>query len=164
MASGDTLMVCVPQCNQPPAANYATFDTRNDHLILDFDPDADESAIFPGVMPASYAGGGLTVTLVWLASSATSGEARWDVAFERHQDDTTDLDSDSFAGVQSVTATAPSASGEPKYSGISFTDGAQIDSIAVSESFRMKVTRDADHADDDMAGDAELLRIIIKET
>ena len=41
-----------------------------------------------------------------------------------------------------------------------------MDSLAANESFRLKVTRDADGttATDDMAGDAELLRVIIKET
>ena len=47
---------------------------------------------------------------------------------------------------------------------IAFTDGAQIDSLAVGESFRFKVTRKVADAGDDMAGDAEILRCEIKET
>jgi len=45
---------------------------------------------------------------------------------------------------------------------VAFTDGAQMDSVAVGELFRIKVTRDA--ASDDAAGDAELHAVEIKET
>ncbi len=45
---------------------------------------------------------------------------------------------------------------------MAFTDGADMDSIAAGESFRVKVTRDA--ASDDAAGDAEILFLVIKET
>ena len=164
MASGDTLIAFTPNANNPPASNAATFDTRNDHLVLDFDAGSDESAIFPGVLPNAYAGGGLTVSLVWMASTATTNDVRWDVAIERHQDDTTDLGSDDFAAANSVTATTASASGEPQYTDVTFTDGADMDSLAATESFRLKVTRDADNAADTMAGDAELLRVVVAET
>lgn len=45
---------------------------------------------------------------------------------------------------------------------VAFTDGADMDSVAVGESFRMKVTRDA--ASDDATGDAELVKVEIRET
>lgn len=164
MPSGDTLVVLTPQSNQPPSSNFAIPDTRNDHLVLDFDAATDESAIFPIVIPNHYAATtGITVTVVWLASTATSGNVIWDGSWERHEDDITDLDADSFAAVQSVTATAASASGEPQYSDIVFTN-AQIDGLLVNESGRFKLTRDADNASDTMAGDAEILRVIVRET
>lgn len=165
MASGNTLVVFKPQDNVPPASNYATLDLRNGHLHLEFDAATDESATFEGVLPRHYAGGGLTVTLVWTAA-ATSGSCRWQVQIERHQDETTDLDSDDFASAQSAGGTAPSTSGTPQYTAVTFTDGAQMDSLAVGESFRLKVTRDADGTSgtDDMTGDAELLAVEIRET
>lgn len=164
MASGDSLCVFTPLHNQPPSSSFATLDTRNSHPVLDFDAAADESAIFGSILPRHYDGGGVTVMLVWLASTATADDVVWDVAFERHQDDTDDLDSDSFAAVNSATATCASASGEPQYTDVAFTDGADMDSVAAGESFRLKVTRDADNASDDMTGDAELLRVEIRET
>jgi len=66
--------------------------------VLDFDAGTDEEAYFGGFLPNNYAGGGLTVTLVWSASSATSGNSVWQVDIERHSDDDVDLDSDSFGG------------------------------------------------------------------
>lgn len=165
MASGDTLLIFTPLHNEPPSSNAATIDLRNQHAVLDFDAGTDESARFSGVMPRNYSGDtGVTVTLVWMASSATSGDTIWDVSWERHADDAFDLDSDGFAAVNSVTDTAASASGEVSYPTITFTDGADMDSVAVGESFRLNVTRDADNASDDMTGDAELLRIEIQDT
>jgi hypothetical protein len=167
MASGDVLLVFTPLHNEPPTSIFATLDVRNSIPVLDFDASTDEEAVFGGVLPDNYAGGGLTVTLVWMATSATSGNVVWAVQIERHSDDDIDLDSDSFAalnnGGQDV---APSASGEVSYDDVTFTNGADMDSLDKNESFRLKVRRDADNtaATDDMSGDAELMRVIVKET
>ncbi len=164
MASGDTLLVFTALSGQPPASNYATLDTRNTHLILDFDATTDETIYFGGVLPRNYGGNGVTVRICWMASTATSNDCVWAADWEAHPDDTFDLDGDGFAGPQTVTATAPSASGEVSYDDIAFTDGAQMDSLAAGESFRLKVYRDADNGSDNMAGDAELLRVEVRET
>ena len=164
MASGDTLCIFTPLHNQPPAANAATIDLRNQHPLLDFDDSTDEDAMFGSVLPRNYAGGGVTCLIIWLASTAVVNDVVWDIAWERHQDDAFDLDGDGFAAVQSVTDTCANVSGEPSYCTIAFTDGAQMDSVAAGESFRLKITRDANNVADDMVGDAELLRIEIRET
>lgn len=164
MASGDTLYTATAYANEPPSSNYATLDTRNQHPVLDFDADTDESAVFAGVLPRAYAGGGLTVRLGWMATSATSGNVVWNVAIERWQDETDDLDSDSFAAAQAATAAAPGTSGAVQYTDVAFTHGAQMDSLAAGEGFRLKVTRDADNGSDTMAGDAELISVEVRET
>ncbi len=164
MASGDTLCVFGPLDGQPPASNYATLDQRNAHSVLDFDDGTDESVYFEGVLPRHYDGGGVTCSVVWMASSATTNAVVWAIQFERHQDDTDDLDSDGFAAAQTATATAPSASGEAGYDDIAFTDGAQMDSVAAGEHFRIKLYRDADAVGDTLSGDAELLAVEIRET
>lgn len=163
MASGDTLLVFTPEANDPPASGYAVPDTRNAIGVLDFDADADEAAVFKGVMPRSYAGGGLTVRIHWMASSATSGAVRWGAQFERSN---TDLDSDSFAAAKTAGTTTNGTSGILNVTEIAFADGAEIDSLAAGEPFRLKVYRDADGTSgtDDMTGDAELFAIEIKET
>ncbi len=58
--------------------------------------------------------------------------------------------------------TVPSTAGNVDIVNVTFTDGADMDSVAVGEGFRMKVTRDA--ASDTAAGDAELRFVEIKET
>lgn len=164
MASGDTLLVFNAHSMTPDASAGATPDTRNNHPVWDFDASTDEIVYVEAVMPRSYVGGGITVVLHWMASSATSGNAVWSVAFERHDDDAVDLDSDSFATANTATDACASATGEVAYTSIAFTDGAQIDSIAAGESFRLKISRLGSNGSDNMSGDAELLTVELKET
>lgn len=163
MASGDSLIILHPLQGEPTTANYATIDTRNSRFVLDFDATTNESTVFSAVLPRSYSGGGITVYIHYAMTSATSGDIDWDVAFERTGDQQLDIDSDSFATVQSVdNTTVPGTSGLVDIVSIAFTDGAQMDSIAVGETIRIKVTRDA--ASDTATGDAELVMVELKET
>jgi len=163
MASGDTLLIFTPLANEPPAANMATFDARNQHPVLDFDDTTNESAVFSGVMPQHYGGGGVTVLLHYAMTSAVALTVDWDVAFERIGDQQLDIDGDSFAAVNSVdNTTVPGTAGLVDVVAVAFADGVDMDSVAAGEAFRLKVTRDA--VSDDAAGDAELLRIEIRET
>lgn len=164
MASGDSLIGILPVMAEFPASNYATWDERNVTKVLDFDDSTDETVEFPCIMPRSYAGGGVTVKLYWAATSATSGDVKWNVAFKSFTADADDMDSKAFATAQTGTSTTASASGELIETDIAFTDGAQMDSVAVGEYFRIQVTRDANDAADTMTGDAELVGIEIKET
>lgn len=163
MASGNTLLIFVPQQNEPPSNNAATFDTRNNHPVLDFDDTTNESAVWSAVMPRNYAAGGITVYIHYAMTSATTGDIDWDCAIERIGDQQQDIDSDSFAAVQSVdNTTVPGTSGNVDVVTIAFTDGAQMDSVAVGEGFRIKITRDA--VSDTATGDAEIRFIEVKET
>jgi hypothetical protein len=163
MASGNTLAVFTPLHNEPPAANFATLDTRNGHPVLDFDADANESAVFSGVMPQHYAGGGVTVYLHYAMSSAEANDVDLDVAFERIGDQQQDIDADDFAAVNSVdNTTVPGNSGDVDIVDVAFTDGADMDSVAAGEGYRLKVTRDA--VSDTAAGDLELLFVEMRET
>lgn len=167
MASGDTLLIFTPAANVPPASNYATFDQRNGHLVLDFDGSADEEAVFAGVMPQNYsAATGITVDLFIAFTSATSGTSRWQVAIERIDASSLDIDSDSFASFQSAGVSAPGTSGQVVVCSVTLTAGSQIDSLVAGEAFRLKIRRDADGTSgtDDITTDAELLRVHIKET
>lgn len=163
MASGNTLCTFFPTDNEPPSSNYATFDARNGHPTLDFDDTTQEAAIFTSVVPRHYAAGGITVYIHATMTSATSGTLGWDVSFERVSDATTDIDSDSFATAQTVTAaTVPGTSGVLLVLNVAVSNGANMDSIAVGEAFRVRVRRDV--ANDTATGDAELLAVELKET
>ncbi|MEK9207068.1 MAG: hypothetical protein AAB922_01200 [Patescibacteria group bacterium] len=163
MASGDSLLTFKPYDNEPPAATFATLDTRNGHPVLDFDTTTGESAVFSAVLPRNYAGGGITVYVHYSATSAVTGTIGWLIAFERIGDGSQDIDADGFAADNTLTAaTVPATSGNVDIINVAVTDGANIDSIAVGEGFRLRVTRDV--ANDTAAGDAELIAVEIKET
>lgn len=164
MASGNSLLTFTVQANQPPASTYATLDTRNAQLVLEFDAAADEAAIFAGVMPRAYAGGGLTCNICWCADSATTGDVIWGISLERNQDETDTVASDSFATERTVTSAAPGTAGLVQYASIAFTNGAQMDSIAVGERFRMKLRRVGSNGSDTMSGDAQALTVEVIET
>ena len=162
MASGNTLCTFTALANNPPTAGYATLDFRNNVPVLDFDPAATETAIFTGTLPRHYAGGGITGTLTWMASTATSGNVIWETAFERGN---TDLDADSFATAVTGAAAATNAtSGIVTNTAIAHTNGAQIDSLAIGEMFRLRVQRIGGSGSDTMAGDAELVVVELRET
>ena len=163
MASGDTLMVFTALSNEPPSSNYATVDTRNGAVVLDFDDGpTSESAIFSGVMPQHYSGTtGITVYIHYSMTSATSGTVDWSVSFDRIGDGQQDIDSDSFADANSVTGTTvPGTSGHIDIVSVDFDDGADMDSVAKGESFKIKVTRSDTP---ESGGDAELYKIELRE-
>lgn len=161
MASGDTLCRLTPLGSFPPASNAATQDTRNSVPTLDFDASTEESAYWVDVLPGHYSGGGLTAVIVWAASSATSGDTKWGGSIEATG---TDLDADSFATEQTATGTANGTSGIETETSITFTSGANMDSLAAHKRFRFKLARKAADGADTMTGDAELIAIEIKET
>lgn len=163
MASGDSLLQAPAWSGIPPASNGATFDTRNNHPVADFDASTNESLEFTFVMPQHYGGGGIDVKLHVSFSSATSGHSDWDVFIERIGSGSQDVDSDGFAANQSAdNTTVPATSGHVQVITVSFTNGAQMDSVAAGELFRVRVTRDA--LNDTAAGDAELHAIEIQES
>lgn len=163
MAAGDLLAVFTAHQYEPTSSNFATPDTRNGHPVLDFDGATNESANFTGFMPWHYGGGGVTAYIGYSMTSATSGDIDWDLAFERIGDQQQDIDSDGFASVQSVdNTTVPGTSGNVDVVTIAFTNGAQMDSVAAGEMFRIRITRDA--ASDTTTTDAELHFIVLRES
>ena len=175
MASGNSLCTWRATDNEPPATAYATIDivtvagdTPDDNIpVLDFDPGgSSEFATFSGVMPAHYAGTtGVTLTLMWMAADTNGQDVVWNAAFKRAQDNTDDMDANTFATVNTVTATDSSTSRIINYDDITFTNGADMDSVAAGEYFRLSVSRDAGNGSDTLTGaDAELISAYLTET
>jgi hypothetical protein len=151
-----------PFVNEAPSSNYATLDTRNGHPCLDFDTTTQEAAIFTGVLPPDYLGGGITVTVFCSMTSATSGTVGWLVSIERINASGLDIDADSFATAQTITATTvPGTSGQVLAMSVNISNGANMDSLAAGELFRIKIERDV--SNDTATGDAELLRVLMVE-
>lgn len=149
-----------PQQAEFPASNYATLDSRNNHPCLDFDTTTQETVFFSGYLPADYSGAGVTVHLYCSLTSATSGTVGWDVAFERMDASSLDIDADSFGTATTVTAaTVPGTSGQLLKMSVNVSNGTNMDSLAAGEMFRLRIRRDV--ANDTATGDAELLRVVL---
>lgn len=164
MSSGDTLIVFLPAANEAPSASQATFDTRNQHLILDFDDSTSEVAVFSAIIPSNYASGGIDIKTHTSYTSATAGSCVFNFYFERIGNEQADVDTDEFATGASMAIDIPPTSGSVIITTIDLTDGAAIDSIAVGDKFRLKAERDCNHATDNATGDAELHGIELRET
>jgi hypothetical protein len=161
MASGDLLETFYPASNEPPATNYATLDTRNSHPVLDFDDTTAESATFTGIL-SGYAGGGITVTVGFSMTSAITNTCGWTVEIERIGDQVLDVDADSFATAQTITAvTVPATSGFVDVVSVNISSGANMDSLANNEQFRLRLTRNV--SVDTAAGDAEMHWVKVSE-
>lgn len=155
----------------PPGSTAATRDVRvggsspaESAEVFDFDASTIEYMDFLCRLSEDYAGGGLTFTLPWSASSATSNAVRWGIAIRRLQDDAEDIDTSQTYDFNDVDDTCASASGELSYPTITFTNGADMDSWAAGELAIVRVRRNASHANDTMTGDAELWGLFGKET
>ncbi len=143
----------------PTATNFATFDTRNSIPVLDFDGGStNEETTFIGVMPEGASlGAGLKVRIHWMATSATSGNCRWGVCFEKTG---ADLDSDSYDTAVEAHTACSGTSGVEVVTELTVTT---IDSITAGDRYRLKVYRDAsDTTNDTIASDCELVSVEVR--
>lgn len=173
MASGATLLTLSPLDGTPPATAYATFDTMTGTStpaesipVLDFDDTTQEYMDFYCFMPRNYGGGGITVTIVYSAAEAATDVVDWEAALRRVADDAEDLDTAAHTFDYNGTVdTAPSVVGEVAYAVVTFTDGADMDSVTAGDYFILRVTRDpTPDSGTDVTGDASIHFIEIKET
>lgn len=166
MASGNSLLGFTPLSIEGVATDAPTPDTRSNHNVLDYDDTVTESGYFKGIMPQNYAGGGITVINHTAMSSAISGVVVLGGALERLGTATTDLmDIDGFAANNQATATVATATGGPDLPvTITFTDGADMDSVTAGDPFRYRFQRVATATGDTASGDLELTGIEIRET
>jgi len=168
VATGDVVVQILE--DMPPATSYATFDVRaggstpaESFAVYDFDAAADEYMDFKAFLKG-YDGGGLTFRIGWASTSATSNVCRWGIAIRRFADDAEDMDTSQTYNFNELDCTAASASGEVVYDDITFTNGADMDSWAEGEFAVVRIYRNADHANDTMTGDAELVTLVGYET
>lgn len=159
-AKSKTISIFTPHHNNPPASNFATLDTRNSILVLEFDATTEESAYFTGVIDEGrLLANGITVRIWWMADTATTGNVRWGVQFEKTG---TDLDSDSFDTNAQATSAANGTSGIESVASIAITT---IDSLSAGDRYRLRVYRvAADATNDTMTGDAQLIAVEVRAT
>lgn len=153
----------------PPGANVATIDARpggstpaENILVWDFDAAAIEYMDFKCQL-LDYEGGGLTFTLPFMMTTATSGNVVIEVAVRR-LDTAEDVDTSHTYVYQGATVGVPGTSGFPAYPTVALTHGAQMDNWADGELAIVRVRRNATDGGDTATGDMELLGISGTET
>lgn len=171
MASGDTLFNFRAPHGTPPGSSAATIDwvpgtssPPENMPVYDHDAAADEYMDFFGTMPQHYANGGLTIDVEVSASTATSSNFRLAIAF-RLRDTTDDWDTTAHTYVfNEVSAAVPGTVGLSVIGTITFTNGADMDSVVAGSQFVLRFYRNQGHGDDLAGGDMQLERIHGKET
>ena len=166
LGTGQTLLQFRPAQAEPPATLYAVYGVRNVHPYLAFDSATSWSTSFTGVLPRNYMGGGLTVNIHWAGNGAGTNKVCFAGAIERIDVGTLDIDADSFATTQTDTTgvAANTTSGIASTTTLTFSSGANMDSLAAGEMFRLKISRAVAEANDTFANDAQILMIEIRET
>ena len=169
MASGQPVVqvidIAIPAANGAALTVRAGGSTPAERLMCyGFDAGTIEYLDLKCVLLPNYAGGGITLTLPWMAASATTGVTRWSAAIRRIQDDAEDIDAAHTYDYNDVDDTAASASGELSYPTLAFKEGADMDSRAAGEVAIVRVRRNASHANDTMTGDAQLVGVWGRET
>lgn len=96
------------------------------------------------------AGVGVTLTLMWCCDVA-AGNVRWGAQFERLIAGGSEVKTESFAALQAVNAAVAGTADDLVVTDIPFTIGAQMDNVAASEFFRLRIQRIADNAGDTAA-------------
>ena len=168
MASSDTLFVFTPRDNVPPASAFATLDTfaaaTGLREVLDFDGQAaNESAIFSGVWPSNYAGGGVNGIIDYSLDGTDAQDVQFEISIEVVQDDDDqDAGGQDFGAATDITDTP--ATNTANYNNRTVAGAishANCGSPAIGDRMRLKVTRDYDHAAN--TDDVQLHAVHIKE-
>lgn len=140
----------------------ASASSRNEHPVIKYEDSADKNVIFQGVLSTDYTGGDVNVHIDWVAETATSGNVVWGVEIERVNAGGHDIDSDSFDTIQTVIDGAPGTSGVVARATITLTN-AEADGWAAGDTYRLRLTRDADNGSDTMSNDAQMLRVSLEQ-
>ncbi len=172
MASGNSLLYFGAASRCGPATAAAQYDfvvgtssPVENIPVLAFDTTTVEYADFRGKMPQNYAGGGVTLSFCTGCGTATGGVVMA-AAFRAFEDDTEDLDTTAHTyDYNTMTiGTLASAVGEVTYDTMTFTDGADMDSVGAGDEFILRVRRDTGNGSDTAAADLFLHGIEIRET
>lgn len=168
MASGDTLLILRPGNGTPTAtlsaglSSIAGASTPAERFtVLAYDDTTVEHWDFELTMPQSYGGGGITLVFK-SGGAAASGNYVLSAAFRRVEDDTDDLDTSSHTYDYNDTSaiTAPSVIGEVGYDSLTFSSGADMDSVAAGDMFVLRVRVNGGT----ITGDTYIHQIEVRET
>lgn len=152
----------LPEEAQFLAANFPSYSKVNGTNFpvsgLAYDATTDEAAFWKFIAD-NYGSGNLTLTLLWYADSATSGNVVWEaqIAAITPDTDSQDIETDGLATLNFVQDTHLGTTGQRVHTcAITISN---LDSIAAGDLVHIRIARDANgtSATDDMTGDAILV-------
>ena len=144
-----------------PDSDPAVADSRNNNPILGFDDATAESIVFNNTIPNSYGSEDINIDIDWIAAIATTGGVTWGVEVERNTPGGNDIDSDSFDTQQTGNSDTNATSGIITRTTITLTQ-AEADAVAANDSFRLRIQRVVSDGDDDMTGDAQIVKVSVR--
>ena len=126
---------------------------------LSFDASTDEGCQFPW-RATGYGSGNLTVTLLWYADTATSGNVVWGAAIAAitPDSDTQNIETDTWATENTAT---DGTSGSTQALNTTAITVSNLDSIAASDMAWLRIRRLGTSGSDTMSGDAQLVAVIL---
>lgn len=148
----------------PPTTNYATLDVVSGTSFpvpyLDFDASTDESVFFY-FKAVRYGSGNITITIDWVADTASSGNVVWEaqLAAITPDTDTQDIETKALATLNFVQDTHLGTTGQRVHrASITLSN---LDSLAADDWCCLRIARDANgtNTTDDMAGDASIVMV-----
>jgi hypothetical protein len=144
-----------------PTTKFALIDGGDNNWRLLFDADANEFATWEFIVDDDYGGGTLYADIYFTMVSATTNEVVWDVNIMAvTPGDAQDVGTDSYDTINTVTETVPGTAGYLDKSTVTLTNK---DSLAAGDYVRIRLKRGAGKAADDATGDAEFLRMVVRE-
>lgn len=132
-----TLDVFGPKEAQYSGADRPSLGVRNRIPYLGFPDDIDGAAYFTSAMHEAFAAEDLSVVVTFFAVG-TTGNAKFEAAFERH-DNATDADSDSFDTAGTATVAVAGTSGVAAVATITFAASSDYDGIGPGEQYRLRL-------------------------
>jgi hypothetical protein len=144
-----------------PTTKFALIDGGDNNWRLLFDADANEFATWEFIVDDDYGGGTLYADIYFTMVSAVANEVVWDVNIMAvTPGDAQDVGTDSYDTINTVTETVPGTAGYLDKSTVTLTNK---DSLAAGDYVRLRLKRGAGKAADDATGDAEFLRMVVRE-
>lgn len=117
---------------------------------------------YEGWMLNSYSGGDVTLKVPWFSLSVSTGAIRLEGSVEHNAPDGNPMNAANFGTVKAVTSTVSGVFSALKYAEITLTN-ADMQTIAGSRAFRLKISRVPSHAGDTLVGNALMLLWAMEE-
>lgn len=129
--------------------------------ILEYANAADNTAFWTFVIPADFSAM-TNIRIFWMADTATANECRWATSITCASDDADDLDT--VADDTDVTSDDTTGSVAGEFSIATHDHSSAADSMAANDVCVVRVMRDGDHANDDLADVAQLIMVCFDYT